>query len=204
MDAKTGRLAESPRADRAAWAVHDLEPSQTGVARRALPQIHLNADPLGPGIFMNLEKDMECKHTAGPWRWEFNQADKSVHLVGGVPQHDLTIMDFTRWGWNGAGIRLREPGPELMNIMHKLHDRQDWIAAFPGRDHHINWCANVIHPDMRLMAAAPCLLASAQAALDLVAKLPVSGAVVDVAMNLVKAITSATGQQPNLLACRVA
>ena len=50
-----------------------------------------------------------------------------------------------------------------MNIMHRLCDRTDWIAPFPGRDHHANWCADVTHPDMRLMAAAPDLAAALQA-----------------------------------------
>ena len=49
--------------------------------------------------------DKQQQHTAGPWRWEFNAEHRSVHLVGGVPQFDLTIMDFTRWGMSGCGGR---------------------------------------------------------------------------------------------------
>ena len=45
-----------------------------------------------------------------------------------------------------------------MNIMHRLCDRPDWIAPFPGRAHHASWCSDVTHPDMRLIAAAPDLL----------------------------------------------
>lgn len=99
-------------------------------------------------------------HTAGPWRWEFNRKHKVLHLVGGKPTYDLTIMDFDRWGMAGAVATLRDTAHDGMNIMHRLCDRADWIAPFEGRAHHAEWCSNVIHPDMRLMAAAPDLLAA--------------------------------------------
>lgn len=99
-------------------------------------------------------------HTAGPWRWEFNRKHKVLHLVGGKPTYDLTIMDFDRWGMGGAIATLRDTAHDGMNIMHRLCDRNDWIAPFEGRTHHADWCADVIHPDMRLMAAAPDLLAA--------------------------------------------
>ena len=95
--------------------------------------------------------------TAGPWRWEFNRKHKTVSLQGGVRPFDLTVMDFTRWGTHGAVPSLRDPAIDGMNVMHRLCDRPDWIEPFPGRDHHADWCASVIHPDMRLMAAAPLL-----------------------------------------------
>ena len=101
-------------------------------------------------------------HTEGPWRWEFNREHKSLHLVGGRPLYDLTIMDFDRWGMSGAVATLRDPAEDGMNIMHRLCDRPDWIAPFPGRTHHAGWCADVTHPDMRLMAAAPDLLEALQ------------------------------------------
>lgn len=101
---------------------------------------------------------MNWKATPGPWRWEFNRSHKVLHLVGGRPQYDLTIMDFDRWGMGGAVATLRDTSEDGMNIMHRLCDRPDWIAPFAGRAHHANWCADVIHPDMRLMAASPDLL----------------------------------------------
>lgn len=55
-------------------------------------------------------------------------------------------------------MMIRDTAHDGMNIMHKLHERQDWFAPFPGRSHHSSWCADVIHPDMRLIAAAPDLL----------------------------------------------
>jgi hypothetical protein len=78
---------------------------------------------------------------------------------------DLTIMDFRRWGMNKAIANLRDTAHDGMNIMHRLCDRADWIAPFPGRSHHADWCSDVTHPDMRLIAAAPDLLAALQAAM---------------------------------------
>lgn len=101
-------------------------------------------------------------HTPGPWRWEISAQSKRVHLVGGRPQYDLTIIDFERWGMNRATMSLRDTAHDGMNLMHKLHERPDWIAPFEGRAHHAHWCANVIHPDARLIAAAPELLAALQ------------------------------------------
>lgn len=104
------------------------------------------------------------KHTPGPWRWEFNGKHKNVQLVGGRPMYDLTVMDFTRWGMGGAVPRVRDLAHDGMNILHRVCDRPDWIAPFPNRDHHADWCANITHADMVLMAAAPDLLAALQEA----------------------------------------
>ncbi len=101
---------------------------------------------------------MSAPHTAGPWRWEFNQKHKSMTLVGGKPQFDLTIMDFARWGMGGAVAVMRDTAHDGFNIMHRVCDRPDWITPFENRKHHADWCSSIIHPDMRLMAAAPDLL----------------------------------------------
>lgn len=137
-----------------------------------------------------------AQHTEGPWRWEFNEQGKKVHLVGGRPRFDLTIMDCCRWGMTGGGIRLRQPDAPGMNIMHKLHERRDWIAPFAGRAHHADWCASVIHPDMRLIEAAPDLLAACQAAWNCIAELPPTQARVEVVQMLQAAIEKGAGQQP--------
>lgn len=99
-------------------------------------------------------------HTPGPWRWEFNRKHKSVALVGGKPQFDLTVMDFERWGMHGAVPRMRDTTIGGMNIMHKVCDRADWIEPLPGREHHADWCAGLTQLDLRLIAAAPDLLAA--------------------------------------------
>ena len=102
---------------------------------------------------------MSAAHTPGPWRWEFNATSKSVHLVGGKPQFDKTVMQFARWGM-GRAVPLfnSKITGNLWNIMERLCDQPDWITPFPGREHHADWCADVIHPDARLMAAAPDML----------------------------------------------
>jgi hypothetical protein len=76
--------------------------------------------------------------------------------------YDLTIIRPERWGMQGATLEIRDTAHDGMNIMHKLHDRRDWIAPHAGRAHHADWCANVVHPDMRLIAAAPDLLDALQ------------------------------------------
>jgi hypothetical protein len=100
------------------------------------------------------------KHTSGPWRWEVNMKNKCLHLVGGRPMFDLTIIEPTRWGMGSATLMIRDTAHDGMNIMHKLHERDDWWQAFPGRGHHADWCAAVKHPDMQLIEAAPDLLAA--------------------------------------------
>ena len=106
---------------------------------------------------------MSALHTPGPWRFEFNAEHRSVHLVGGRPQYDLTIMNFCRWGMGRATMLLRDTAHDGMNIMHKLHDRPDWIAPEPGREHHKSWFQLLTHPDIRLIEAAPDLLEALKA-----------------------------------------
>lgn len=107
---------------------------------------------------------MSASHTPGPWRFEFNAKHRNVTLVGGQPtKYDLTIMDFCRWGMNGATILLRDTAHDGMNIMHKLHERPDWIAPQAGREHHKSWHQLLTHPDIRLIEAAPDLLEALKA-----------------------------------------
>lgn len=131
-------------------------------------------------------------HTAGPWRWEFNRKHKIMQLVGGKPTYDLTIMDFDRWGLAGAVATLRDTAHDGMNIMHRVCDRPDWVAPFDGRAHHADWCSAIIHPDMRLMAAAPDLLDALQEAKHIVYRAyPFGSPILD---RIFAAITKATGE----------
>ena len=144
----------------------------------------MKSEQNSPAVAGPVERGV-IQHTPGPWRWEFNRKSKVLHLVGGRPQYDLTIMDFDRWGMSRAVATLRDTSEDGMNIMHRLCDRPDWIAPFPGRAHHADWCADVTHPDMRLMAAAPDLLEALQYA---VAQVPELATVPGISAAITKAV----------------
>lgn len=112
------------------------------------------------------------KHTPGPWRWEYSAKSKSVNLVGGFPRFDKTVMQFERWGMNGASplFNAKITG-YLWNIMERPCDQPDWIAPFQGREHHADWCAKLVHPDAVLIEAAPDLLE----ALEMMLEFPKTG-----------------------------
>lgn len=78
---------------------------------------------------------------------------------------DLTVMDFARWGLGGAVPRFRDTSEDGFNLMDRLCDNPEWIAPEPGREHHKSWHLLVTHPDARLMAAAPDLLAALEGVL---------------------------------------
>ncbi len=97
-----------------------------------------------------------------PWRWEYNAKSKIVQICGGPsPRYDLTVMDFERWGMQGARPRLREDVAEH-NIMHPCGK---WSKGVPGRLHHEEWFRTINHPDANLIAQAPAF----KLALDLIA-----------------------------------
>ncbi len=131
------------------------------------------------------------KHTPGPWRWEINETSKIVRLVGGKRMFDLTIIQPTKWGMGGYTMLVRDTAPAGMNIMHKLHERRDWINPFFGRDHHASWCSGVKHPDMQLIEAAPDLLEALKSVLDMVSSGKTTLCLLEYARE---AIAKATGE----------
>jgi len=123
---------------------------------------------------------MKQKYTPGPWRWEFNQKSKYIHLVGGKIRYDLTVMDFVRYGMGGAAPRFNIDHGQDMQLMHRA-DTMGVIVK--GREHHQNWFKDIDHPDAKLIAAAPDLL---EALIDL--------------RSLVKSINSLLGHDDSLYA----
>jgi hypothetical protein len=128
------------------------------------------------------------KHTPGPWRWEVNMNSKTIQLCGGKPQYDLTIMDFSRWGMNGARPRVLDYADHML-----LREAEDYRVIIPGREHHASWFQGIDHPDMNLIAAAPDLLEALKAMVDAYA--PGFHTTGDTAYNLARdAIAKAEGQ----------
>ena len=102
----------------------------------------------------------DAQHTPGPWRWEVRPKDKVVELVGGGKRrYDLTVLQPTRWGVNGATVLLQETDKSAPNIIYKLLvERPEWCQPLPGRKHHVHWIQTVNHPDLLLIQAAPDML----------------------------------------------
>jgi hypothetical protein len=92
-------------------------------------------------------------------------SSKSIELVGGGGRaFDLTIMEPRRWGMNSATLWFRDPAEEGMNLMRAPHEVPAWIPPFPDEKHHASWRLNLTHPDARLIACAPELLAALEKA----------------------------------------
>lgn len=104
------------------------------------------------------------QHTPGPWYWKINRKAKHLELVG---RSRLTILQPIRWGMGSASLFVRDTSDNGLQLLHKLHERPDWLAPFLGREHHADWCIGVSHPDLRLIEAAPDLLAALRAVLAL-------------------------------------
>lgn len=92
-----------------------------------------------------MEATTKVGHTPGPWVWR-----QTPHGIGLYAPHSgqLVVMDFVRRGMNGAQPRFSDrKGDRRGGLMHKAETLD--LAA---------------HPDARLIAAAPALLAACRAA----------------------------------------
>lgn len=103
----------------------------------------------------------DFKGTRGPWRWQYNPKRKELVLQGGSAAYGYTVMEFCRVGMNGAGVTLSHE-EDGVDLLHKFHERADWIAPIKGREHHSHWMQAVNHPDLKLMESSPDLLEALQ------------------------------------------
>jgi hypothetical protein len=91
-----------------------------------------------------------AEHTPGPWHWDLRPGMRSVSLMA----RGFTVMDFARWGMDNAAPRFRTERCLMVRV-------EELGAPIPGREHH-EWAKQIIHPDARLIAAAPDLLAACE------------------------------------------
>lgn len=99
----------------------------------------------------------ETAATAGPWRWRGNTEVRRLRLQ--TPHHGgLTVMDFTRWGMQGARPRFARDG-----IMHPADETVVYAVAAWSKDIYRKDVVGIDHPDAQFMAHAredvPALLA---------------------------------------------
>ncbi len=99
-------------------------------------------------------------HTPGPWDWEVNLRSKDARIEqrGG---RRMAVVTFERWGMQGAQPVFASPEAGG----HVLHT----VAELATDEDH-NGYAKLTHPDARLLAAAPALLAEIKHLRELLAE----------------------------------
>lgn len=95
----------------------------------------------------------QSNHTPGPWAWFVNAKTKHAYLAT-THSGRIVVMDFARAGLHRAQPRFLVPGP-LDGYLSPIFDAHPCIVS--PADH--NGSVDVIHPNARLIAAAPDLLA---------------------------------------------
>ncbi len=80
--------------------------------------------------------------TDGPWRWEGYLSSRQTHVMGrGAPgTGGRVVMDWVRWGMQGAAVRFRD----AQNLMSSL---EKWAITKGVRDRLVG----VDHPDARFV-----------------------------------------------------
>lgn len=94
------------------------------------------------------------KATPGPWEWDVIDAHKCIYLESAR----WKVMDFTRYGMNGAAPRFLVDG---------VMERADsLLKSIPGKEHHEGFDNYIDHPDAQFIAHArqdiPVLLAEVE------------------------------------------
>jgi len=117
---------------------------------------NLSPEQLTKAAIDELER-LEQAATPGPWRWRISRRNKRMEIAAN-DGHGSIVMDFVRWGMNGATARFRD-------MVHCLMVNASELAkAFPGQEHNAHWCADIDHPDAQLIVAlrnaAPALIAA--------------------------------------------
>ena len=83
------------------------------------------------------------KATPGPWSWRGNSDCKVLYLMSDTGRRPL-VMDFVRWGTQGAQPRFQQD--ELMIRASELMS--------PRAQHHSTFDLDVNHPDAEFIVAA--------------------------------------------------
>ncbi|MEU8920380.1 hypothetical protein AB0D10_05490 [Kitasatospora sp. NPDC048545] len=111
--------------------------------------------------------------TPGPWRWRGNTEARHLRLQ--TPHHGgLTVMDFKRWGMQGARPRFARD-----HLMYPANEMVTYEVAAWSKDIYRKDIVGIEHPDAEFIAAAredvPALLARVrelEAAIGAVLALP--------------------------------
>jgi hypothetical protein len=90
-------------------------------------------------------KEREQKATKGPWKWDLNFKGKCLYLKSCVRCGEY-VMDFVRWGMNGATARFRSLG-----LMTRAFE---FGSSIPGQEHNSSWLQTIEHPDAKFIEHA--------------------------------------------------
>lgn len=122
------------------------------------------------------------QHTPGPWNWYMS--DKGQAMLATPDRGRLYVMQTVRCGMQGATVRFAKWG----------EGERGRRGGYMCKAEEFLRDGVLMHPDALLIAAAPDLLAAAEAALNCVAELPENPARAELAQMLTAAISKALGR----------
>jgi len=98
---------------------------------------------------MKKDRDICAAATQGRfWYWEANKKYKSVTLRSADGLGEI-VMDFVRYGMNGASPRFNESRVGGIVVMNRA---DKYFEIIPGREHHAAWATDLNHPDANFIA----------------------------------------------------